>query len=57
MARNDISNYEEQSPEEGSKLQRETYRVRRATASRRRSRNKSSIPGGMRQRRNKHWSW
>jgi hypothetical protein len=57
MARNDVSNDDVLNHEDESKLQRETYRVRRASASRRRSRKKPSIPGGMRQRRNKHWSW
>jgi hypothetical protein len=57
MARNETSSYDEQSHDETGKLLRETYRVRRASASRRRSRKKNSIPGGMRQRRNKHWNW
>jgi hypothetical protein len=36
------------------------YRLRRASASRRRSRSgqkKTQIPGSIRQRRNKHWNW
>jgi hypothetical protein len=57
MSRDDIRSYDEISHDESSKLRRETYRVRRASASRRRSRKKVTAPGGMRQRRNKHWSW
>ena len=57
MSRNDMSSYEEMSHDESGKLRRETYRVRRASASRRRSRKKGIVPGGVRQRRNKHWSW
>jgi len=39
------------------RARRNTYRVRRATASRRRAVKKPSMPGGIRQRRNKHWNW
>ena len=42
--------------------QRDTYRVRVVKPNRRRHaksapKTKSSSPGGIRQRRNKHWSW
>ena len=57
MARQDL-NYEELMDQDENKHRRETYRVRRATASRRRSTNKKTAqPGGIRQRRNKHWNW
>lgn len=43
---------------EERKSRRDSYRVRRPNASRRRtSRKKSQAPGGMQQRRNKHWNW
>jgi hypothetical protein len=57
MVRDDIGSYDDVSHDENSKSRRETYRVRRASASRRRSRKKAAIPGGVRQRRNKHWNW
>jgi hypothetical protein len=49
----------EDPPQEENELRRETYRVRRASsASRRRIRKKpAAMPGGIRQRRNKHWNW
>ncbi len=43
-------------------MRRDSYRLRRPHATRRRSRGqvrgeKSSLPGGIHKRRNKHWSW
>jgi hypothetical protein len=57
MARNEISSYEELSRDESIKSERETYRSRRSSLSRRRSRKTAAVPGGIRQRRNKHWNW
>ena len=42
-----------------SQDRRDNYRVRRPNASRRRNKSEAGArkPGGIRQRRNKHWNW
>jgi len=54
------SKYDEFELEEDKGKRQDTFRVRRSTASRSRKnadRGKASAPGGIRQRRNKHWNW
>ena len=46
--------------EDKSDRRTDAYRTRRSNVSRQRSRrspSKAAQPGGVRQRRNKHWSW
>jgi hypothetical protein len=50
---------DDQGDEERSR-RNENYRQRRTSATRQRTRatkRKASTPGGIRQRRNKHWNW
>lgn len=57
MSRIDSISYDDVTSEE-SKIRRDAYRARRSANPRRRSRKKGDeMPGGIRQRRNKHWSW
>ncbi len=52
--------YDDQDSSEESRGRRDSFRVRRAVASRvrvRRRRKEASVGGGVHQRRNKHWSW